>query len=530
MASIFDVIKGLDVTQEDIVEAELFAEQYLSAQFPTYDFRQGTALRDMTIRPNATLLALVQKAITHYFDSSDIINITDETDNSIVDKRLSNFFITRSAGKKSVVNARLFFSFPTQKPMNVIVPSSAFFSMDNETKFFPKGNITVYAEKTGDNFYFRFDGAYNMHYVDIELESAQPTESANISEGDLLYFTVFSPYFLKANIQYLISDAIEEESNERMVDRAYTSISTRNLINKPSIIAHILDKFNYVKSVYPVGLGDSWMYRDMIKLRDIDDESIVHSYHRGGHVDVYVDTKLSDSVVQLTAVEADDGKPVFYVNGPIVSISRSSSVPGDRDPDTVHKDLPFKYTSELSEYDSELVPLTPDDDIGLSANHVIRIEANSVLAPISVGDTATFSFKSFSGVIGINNGINGDDCRVVCANCLVRSFVPVMIDVKVNTRGHKVSDKVSPKVNLDKYVSSIDNGGSLYVSEIINILIDSGIKDFKLPIEVSACKYSKNISGTDEGPTGVTSENIVDSKDLLDIQKFYLRDIIYTED
>ena len=77
MASIFEVIEGLTVTRDDIVEAELFTEQYLSAQFPTYDFRQGTALRDMTVRPNATLLALVNKAIQKYFDDTDIINITN---------------------------------------------------------------------------------------------------------------------------------------------------------------------------------------------------------------------------------------------------------------------------------------------------------------------------------------------------------------------------------------------------------------------------------------------------------------------
>ena len=95
--SIFSIIDGLTVESADIIEAELFAEQYLSAQFPTYDFRKGTALRDMTVRPNATLLALVNKAIKHYFDDTDIINITNATDNDVVDNRLSNFFITRKS-------------------------------------------------------------------------------------------------------------------------------------------------------------------------------------------------------------------------------------------------------------------------------------------------------------------------------------------------------------------------------------------------------------------------------------------------
>ena len=532
MASIFEVIQGLEVTNEDIAEAELFSEQYLSSTFPTYDFRQGTAIRDMTVRPNATLLALVQKAIKYYFDESDIINITNNTDSDIVDKRLSNFFISRKEGDKATIKARLYFSFPTQQPQDVIVPASAFFSTDNEVKYFPKGNITVCSSETPGNYYFKYDGSSSMHYVDLELDSINNEVAANLVEGDLLYFTVFSPYFLKANIQYLVKKAIPTESNEDMVGRAYTSISTRNLINDPSIVSHILDNYNYVSDVFPVGLGDEWMYRDLVSVLGAGDSTEKYDYHAGGHVDIYVDTELSTSTVQLTAMESakDPSKGVFVINGPIVEFKRSSNIPSNVESDTIQMGEPYSYDSPLVSAYTNYIPESPKSDIGLSANHTVVIRDNDPLFPIVPGDTATFEFKSFTGVSSVNQGINSTESRVVCANYLTRSFVPIFIDIDLDTRGKVVQDKVAPIDGIDKYLKSIPNGGAMYVSEIINILIDSGIKDFKLPISVKCSKYPRNISGTNVSQDGIEVTEVVDHMDALDIQKFYLRDITYTED
>ncbi|CAM0015284.1 hypothetical protein VPHD148_0014 [Vibrio phage D148] len=539
MASIFEVIEGLTVDQEDIIEAELFAEQYLSAQFPTYDFRQGTALRDMTVRPNATLLALIAKATRQYFDDTDILNITNDTDSEVVDKRLSNFFITRKSGDKSVVSARLFFTFPTNTPITTIVPVSAYFSVDNETKFYPRGNVTVYDNSTSGEYYFKYDSSSDQWYVDMELESESPSEDANLEDGDLLYFTVFSPYFLRAQIQYLVSKAIEEETNEEMVDRSYSAVSTRNLINTPSIVARIGDQFNYAKTVYPVGLGSEWLFRDLIDITDAQGSGEIFTYHRGGHTDVYLETDPIVQTAQLTAVADPQGiyDAAFVVSGPIYEIKRSDTPPAGLDEDTMpiyatpgdpsSGFAPYTYSVlNGTPYDSDSIPEIPSQDIGLSADQQTVIQVGTSL---SIGDTATFSFSVFQGVGSIDDSMHSEEERVVCADYLARSFEPIFIDISVDTRGAQVSDRSTPYSALEEYVESIPNGGTIYVSEIINILIENGIKDIKLPLEVSGVRYSREVTGDRDGNTNTVSTSIEDQFPLNSIQKFYLRDVDYNE-
>lgn len=538
--SIFEVIEGLTVTKEDIVEAELFAEQYLSAQFPTYDFRQGTALRDMTVRPNATLLALIQKAITFYFDESDLVNITNDTNKDVVDRKMSNFFISRKSGNSAVINARLYFSFPLSTAINTPIPANAFFSVDNEIKYFPQGNITVYANEVPGQYYFRYDSSMDMHYVDIPLESAGQVEAANIEEGDLLYFTVFSPYFLQAQVQNLVSSAVPEETNEEMVSRSYSAISTRNLINTPSIVARIGDQFNYVRTVYPVGLGHDWMYRDLIDIDDVANPGTTQTYHRGGHTDVFLDTNPVVQTAQLVA-EADreiPGRNVFYINGPVYEIFRSPTPPAGADDDSVPIYLPsdptafFPFTYEVvgsTPYTDESIPEIPGSDLGLSAKQITKIVINNG-SGISIGDTASFNFSVFQGVGSIHDSMNSREESVVTADYLGRSFEPVFIDLDITLRSTLVP--ADPSIQYDAlktYIESIPNGGTIYVAELINILIDNGIADFVMPLPVTATRYHRDVQGNQDGSSATTVTAITDTMNLNEIQKFYLRDVTYNK-
>lgn len=540
--SIFSIIEGLTVTRDDILEAETFAEQYLSAEFPDYDFRQGTALRDMTVRPNATLLALMQKALVYYFDESDVVNITNATDNDIADRKLSNFFITRKTGSKSVINARLYFSFPTTTPISTQIPASAFFSPDNTIKFYPRGVINILAPALvplPDTYYFKYDGSTDQWYVDVELESVDASVDANIESGDLLYFTIFSPYFLRAEVRSLLETAVNTETNEEMVSRAYTSVSTRNMINTPSIVARIGDVYNYVGQVLPIGLGSPWLYRDFIEMPDAVDPNIVRQFHRGGHSDIYLETDPILQTLQLTAVEDEEipGEVAFYINGSIYEATRTLLAPANVDPDTVpyyvdpaNPDagtLPFTYSmSNVSAYDANSVPATPEADLGLSADQRTKIKFSQTL---SIGDTASFEFKTFQGINSIQTGIDSEAERVVCADYLARSFEPVFIDLNVEMYSTPPADPTVFNDAIRAYVRAIPAGGTLYVSDIIRILTDNSIGSFRMPLDVKATRVPKDTNGNQTGPLGLVEESVVDSYTLNPIRKCYLRNVVYSE-
>lgn len=116
---------------------------------------------------------------------------------------MSNFFITRSTGSFATVRARLYFLFQNGTPSNVSLPTSAFFSTDNTRLFYLSRPVFAQPLKDGDtpisgNVYLAYDSSEELWYFDTDLSSQSADEDFNdLTEGDLLYFTLFNPYFVK---------------------------------------------------------------------------------------------------------------------------------------------------------------------------------------------------------------------------------------------------------------------------------------------------------------------------------------------
>jgi hypothetical protein len=255
MADLYSVIPGLQPNSQDILEAELLAKQILEAKYPTLDLREGTGLRDLLIRPLAVFAALTRNGLDYIFTQNRLSDVDDATPPDLVDSILSNWFLTRKIGTKSVISARLYFS----RKKNVSISTDIYFSTDSTLKYYPTESTTYSAEG------LVFDSFSNEYYVDVDLAAEKEGSTYNIGSGSLLYFSNFDPYFLRAEINYLKEASIESESNTQFISRAKTAISTRNLINEPSIDSNLKEAFNYIKRLVSVGMGDVNMIRDKIK-------------------------------------------------------------------------------------------------------------------------------------------------------------------------------------------------------------------------------------------------------------------------
>ena len=255
MANFYSVLPGLQPSAQDILEAELLAKQILEAQYPDLDLREGTGLRDMVLRPSAMLLALVRLGIDYYFMQNTISGVDDTTPTSIVDNIMSNWFINRNLGTRAVINARLYFA----RQKNVSLTTDIYFSTDNSSKFFPTA-ATTYSSGT-----LTYDSYQNEYYVDVDLVAESEGTQYNIGQGSLLYFSNFDPYFLHAEINYLKDSSVSSETNEEFISRAKNAISTRNLINDPSISSNLQSNFNYLDKITSIGMGDPEMIRDQIQ-------------------------------------------------------------------------------------------------------------------------------------------------------------------------------------------------------------------------------------------------------------------------
>jgi hypothetical protein len=264
-------------------------------------------------------MAILNKGTAYYFAQNTIQGINDTSPTDFLDGIMSNWFMTRKQGTNAVISARLFFA----RQKSVSISTNTFFSTDNSLKFYPSSSISLSSTALA------FDAYTNEYYIDLNLVAEQSGASYNISSGSLLYFSNFDPYFLRAEINYLSQAANDTETNTQFITRAGTAISTRNLINVPSIISNLEATFSTVTDISPIGFGDPEMIRDMVDV-SVPGMATPVLLHTGGMVDVYCNTPLSSTIVQLTA----DTSGNILATGPIYSIARST-VPGSSLADTI---------------------------------------------------------------------------------------------------------------------------------------------------------------------------------------------------
>ena len=467
MSDLYSIIPGLQPTAQELLEAELLCKQILEAKFPELELREGTGLRDLVLRPSAMLLALINKAATYYFTQNSLGGITDATPTEILDSILSNWFLTRNIGTRSVVSARLYFA----RKKNVSVSSDNYFSTDNTYKFFPPESVSYSAESLS------YDSYSNEYYVDVDLEAEKEGLQYNLSSGSLLYFANFDPYFLRAEINYLKSESIVSETNSEFVARSKTAISTRNLINQPSIDARLREAFNYINRLVSIGMGDPEMVRDQIRAI-FDDEptrpatnlqrdgSVVtvtlpnHGFnngqsilisnaaptdyngsynvtvinntrftyniattpggitqlpdivainlplyiHNGGMVDIYCSDKLATSSIQLTM--DDFGRA--EISGPVYELVRSAVSAGD-DPDSIplHIERAISMVS-LAGSTATVTTTTPHTyKVGQAVTITGANQRQLVFSLTSIGVVATATLTGHGYLVGNTVTISG---------------------------------------------------------------------------------------------------------------------------
>lgn len=257
MADLYSILAGIQPDQQDIIEAELLAKQILEAQFPDLDLREGTAIRDLVLRPSSFLLALCKKSVDFHFVQNTIAGITDTSPGDLVDGILGNLFLTRNTGTLAVINARLFFA--RQKVITLTTGNS--FSPNNSQLFFPAITTTYPASA------LQLDSFSDEWYVDVDLVAADKGTAYNISSGSLLYFNSPDPFFLRGEINFLAQSSTDPETNSQFISRAKSAISTRNLINKPSIDSRLRQDFNVLNRVKVIGAGDDEIYRDQVEAK-----------------------------------------------------------------------------------------------------------------------------------------------------------------------------------------------------------------------------------------------------------------------
>lgn len=469
MSNLYSILPNIELTSSDIAEAEIFAQQYLQALYPDLDLREGTAIRDLAIRPAATLIALVNKGIEFHFEDNTIAGVTDATDQDKVDAIMSNLFLERNEGTRAKVSARMYFS----RPKSVTIPVGTTFSTDDVVKFRPDRTYVFSAGQMTK------DEDSNEYYVDVFLESTGEGSEYNIESGSLLYFTNFDTFFLRGEISYLKESSTPKETNSEFIARANTAISTRNLINTPSIASKLQAEFNYISRVVAAGHGHADMIRDMKDI--LGPSGYSTTVHLGGKTDVHCAVPLLKDIEQF--VVGSDG--TIRLSGAYLDV-RPTAINGGPLENTIGTMVP--YSLKVGTY-SGGKPAEYEDDLGFSSKQEMVITYGRFYA----GQVVSFETWKFQGVDSIQSYVDSPSNRVTCSDMLVRAMPVYQMDVKIKTYDQVLPLAADIRPVVESYLRNIPAGEALNMSDLISALYEgTDMRGLVTPIQVSYVLIKRN--------------------------------------
>lgn len=457
--SLYNTFSDLIVTKDDYAEAEAFTQQYLNTLYPTLDLREGSPLRDIVIRPSATMIALVNKGVTKYFNDNTLAGATNDTPTETVDALLSNLFLTRNTGTSTKITAQLRFS--TAIPStSVSVPITTTFSVDNVSNFTPveattlslsDGTLQLYSDNTGAQYYFG----------NITLESEDPGSASQVNvDQELLFFTIFDAYFLGAKVKSISTVGVDPETNLEFISRSSNAISTRNLINSPSIANQVNALFPQVRSLLVSGMGEYEQFRDY-RLLPLSTSPYPVPIHLGGYVDVYCKTFLREKLVRFTT--GVDGKALSSFNQPIVNLSLAGvgekAVDNDDgspvtsvDPTIVITDINDLLIEDL-QYTSP-VGVIWEQQTGFSTMQRIQVSSAGVAFPAS--STLDLRVLYWDSLDSIQSYFTDPQTRVISGNYLARGFNTVELLPTIRIVGGAPTDPLEKAEAIAAIVTALD--------------------------------------------------------------------------
>lgn len=490
--TLYTVLEGIQVSREDILEAETFARQYLRALFPDLDLREGVALNDLVIRPFATLTAMLNKGLNYYFSTNSISGITDDSPTELVDKLMSNFFLTRLPGSSAVVRTRLFF---LTNNRDIFISQNSTFSIDNVVMFKPAVDLLISGSE------LTYDADREEYFYDVDLISTSQDSAANIEGGDFIYHSSVDPYFIQASVLFLVQKAISVETNTEFLERAKTAVSTRNLINTRSIDSQIKETFNFISQVIPVGFGDAEMKRDIVLVQNPYVSGAQQQLHIGGKVDVYVNSATTSEIKQFTTDEnceiyipAESG----LVSRVIYDLRRATLEEQTAEglTDTLPADAAMVVEVGTGEDLNTFIPLSDYVDTGLSMRQCIKISFPNVVDN-QVKDVS-FKIWRFTDIASVQAFLDDSINRVICADYLARSLDNLVVDINIKKIENALlsdAEIAAAQASLQTYFDNMNAGQTLINANLVEVLLnDALIKDLDIQLGVTYTLYDRNFT------------------------------------
>lgn len=289
--------------------------EYIKANLATGDIddvREGTAVRDIAIKPHILLMnpLLVEIDRVKLAQSMKNYNIIS---NEEMDLLVANILLARKTGDYAFGTVRFLF----KSPVSVIIPGTTEIEYNDMTYL-----LTEDINITAPQMQYNIDGQY--FYVDGVIQSLEKNSDYNIEDPGQIMNTKYShPEFIRCENTTGLVGAISEETNEELYFASQRAVGERTLTRDDGAYTIITRAFPEVLRMQVIGYGDPEMERDIL-------HGAYEGMHVGGKVDHYVDTAAKGYVSkqflnvpsQIVIQKAEEGDDATYMitDTPVINI------------------------------------------------------------------------------------------------------------------------------------------------------------------------------------------------------------------
>lgn len=234
------------------MDLDKYVTVLLEQEYPDTNFREGSGLRDLLVKPANILLDPIHREV-QLLRQAQSLALPELLAPDEADALVANVFVTRQLGGLSSGTARLYFNAPVAVNLSV---GNVCFTSDG-LRFIPSTLQSISAES------MVFNQSGNLYYFDINVTAEKPGDEYNIEKTKIVGITNLNVAVRVTNLAKF-SGGLPEETTQALVDRAETSITERSLVVPRGVSARLFAQFPALAHLQVIGHSDPEMQRDVI--------------------------------------------------------------------------------------------------------------------------------------------------------------------------------------------------------------------------------------------------------------------------
>lgn len=506
----------------NISNVEEYLVQIVQEVNPDVDLREGTAFRDLLIKPLTSFLDPIIDEIVRIGNSQTLLNASTITERDM-DELVANVFVTRRGGTQATGSVRLFLS---SAENGVEVPKGSIFSDSQGLQYSSTQRVFL----TRQALELNVDGSF--FFVDVPIQAENPGTEFNLAVGQVTIMDVPPVNFVRVTNTAAITTGVDKETNTALGDRAQVAITVRDLVSEPGIITQLLENFPSIVEIRPIGFGDVEMIRDVVTTDGTIltiggiDFTPASGTSIGGLVDAYIKPSAQ------TTEEIQVGSMTEFVSLRPREVSVPPAPSDDPAPSATLQYLDdFKRPAvdivEIEELDSvtleptgtflvrdvDFEVLIENDTTSFSTREKRQVH---LIGPDVVANTGlpfAIRYLHASVIIDAQAYIENTDNRTVSAGLLAKHAIPTFTDISLTvTQPTSFTQTAADYQNgIINFINSVTLGGALQASDIIDAIYDvaGSSSDIQVTLPFTIDVDEHFVDGT-VTPSSSSNEIIID--------------------